>query len=323
MNTLLRLLACVPLLFPIVNASAADADASYPNKPVRLVVGFAPGGPADTGARVLAEGLQGLLNQTFIVENRAGAGGNIASQYVAKERPDGYTLLVATASLTINPFVSLSAGYDVIKDFTPLAIIATQPNVVVINSKLPVKTVPELRAYVKANKTSFASSGLGTSSDLTARYLFNMQWGSDIISVPYKGGGPAAIALASGEPPISLTTITGVLPLHREGRVKILAIIAEKRLPALPEIPTMAELGYSLPSSWTALFGPAGMSDALVQKLNKAVAQLGNSATYRDKFNSQLMAVSAPKSPAELKKMLEEEVVSWGHIVKTIGLVKQ
>ncbi len=324
MSQALSIAALSLVLVPLAATATAQDIQSYPNKPIRILVGFPPGGPADIAARIVAEGLQGKLKQSVIVENKTGAGGNIATQYVAKLPPDGYTILVATASYTVNPIMAKSAGYDPLKDLAPVSLIATQANALAVHSALPVSTVDELKAMSLRQSMSFATSGLGTSSDLSAKYLFNMLWKSDFTAVPYRGAGPAGLAVATGTPPVGFMTITGVLPLQQEGRVKILAIVDTKRNEALPNVPTLAELGYSeLNPSWTAAFVPSNTPRPIVDLLNKTINELITSPEFKEKFKQQMMVVSDPMSPQQLYGYIKDEVASWSRIVQATGIARE
>lgn len=301
----------------VVPALAAD---TYPSKPVRIVVGFPAGGPADIGARVLATGLQEALKQSVIVDNRTGAGGTIAYQLVSKAPPDGYTLLVATASLTLNPAFYPNAGYDPVKDFIPVGFLATQANALAVTSTLPVSSVKELQALAKRHKISFATGGVGTSSHLSAVYLMNVLWRTNATPVPYRGAGPAGIAVATGETPIAFMTVTGVLPLHQQRKVRILAIVSDQRMPTLPDVPTMKELGYpQLNPSWTAVFVPAGTPAEIVQKLNDAINQVVATLDFKEKMGNQGMQAAGASNLRQLAEYIRTEAQTWAQIVKSTG----
>jgi tripartite-type tricarboxylate transporter receptor subunit TctC len=320
MNKLFHLLAPVAFLAVSINASAAESVKDYPSKPVRLVSGFAAGGPADIAARILAQGLQGELKQPFIVESRTGDTGNIATQNVVHSAPDGYSLLVATASLTINAITSITPGFDVNRDLMPVAMLATQANAIGVNSKFPIKNMAELETLFKKGGATFATAGSGTSSDLSAKFLFNMKWGSDAVAVPYRGAGPVGLAVAGGTPSIGFTTVTGLLPLQHDGRLKILAIVDNKRMTELPDVPTLAELGYKdMNPSWTALFAPAGTPKALIDKINAATKKVLMSPEYAEKLHQQYMTASSDMTPEQLTKYLADEYQNWGRIVKMTG----
>lgn len=321
MNGFSRLVAVGALGLTAANVWSATAADTYPAKVIRIVVGFPAGGPADIGARILASGLQETLKQNVIIDNRTGAGGNIAAQHVAKAAPDGYTLLVATASLLVNFALSpQKAGYDPAKDFVTVAFVATQANALAVTSTLPVKTLKDLQALARRHPVSFATSGVGTSSHLAATYLINVLWKSDATPVPYRGAGPAGIAVATGETPIAFMTITGVLPLQQSGKVRILGVVSERRLPALPHVPTMAEQGYpQLTPSWTAVFAPADTPAAIVQKINEAINQVMGTSDFKDKMAGQAMAAAAPSTPRQLADYMRAETQVWDRIVKTTG----
>lgn len=320
MNGSFLLLALASFVLGTGVAAAAQPTDSYPSKLIRIVVGFPAGGPADIGARILAAGLQERLKQNVIVDNRTGAGGSIAAQLVAKSPPDGYTLLVATASLTLNPALSPNIGYDAVRDFVPVGVLATQANALAVTSTLPVKTLKELQALAKKHKMTYATAGVGTSSHLSATYLINVLWKTDATPVPYRGAGPAGIAVASGETPIAFMTITGVLPLQQRGKVRILGIVSDKRLPALPDVPTMAELGYpQLNPSWTAVFAPAETPPLVAQKLNDAINQVLATADFKEKIAQQAMVAASPSTPKQLMDFIRSEAQIWERIVKTTG----
>ncbi len=300
--------------------AAVPAADNYPSKVIRIVVGFPAGGPADIAARILAAALQDPLKQNVIVDNRTGAGGNIAAQHVAKSVPDGHTVLVATASLLVSPALSLTAGYDPLRDFVPVGLVATQANALAVTSTLPVNTLKDLQALAKKHPMTYATSGVGTTSHLSATYLINVLWGTKATAVPYRGAGPAGIAVATGETPIAFMTITGVLPLQQQGKVKILGIVSDQRLPALPKVPTMSESGYpQLKPSWTAVFVPAETPAPVVQKLNDAINAVIATPDFKDRIASQAMAVAAGATLKQLAEHMKSETQLWNRIVKTTG----
>ena len=319
MKNILRPLI-VSALVSSATSTLAAVPGDYPTKPVRIVVGFPAGGPADIAARILAQGLQEPLKQNVIVDNRTGAGGNIAAQHVAKAAADGHTILVATASLLVNPAMSPNAGYDPARDFVPVGLIATQANALAVTSTLPVNNLKELQALAKKHAMTYATSGVGTTSHLSANYLINVLWGTKATAVPYRGAGPAGIAVATGETPIAFMTITGVLPLQQQGKVKILGVVSDKRLPALPKVPTMSESGYpQLNPSWTAVFAPAETPAAVVQKLNDAINGVIATQDYKDKVASQAMVASGAANTRQLAEYMKAEAQLWARIVKTTG----
>jgi tripartite-type tricarboxylate transporter receptor subunit TctC len=308
------------LLFIGAAFSTLTIAQTTPTQTIRLVVGFPAGGPADIAARILAEGMQEALNQTVIVENRTGAGGNIAARAVAGAQGDGLTILIATAALTVNSVLSKNAGYDPIKDFLPVAMIATQANAVVVTSKLPISTLADLQLLVKSKKISVATSGVGTSSHITAAHLFNANWKSDASLVPYRGAGPAGLAVASGEAEAGFMTVTALMNFHQVGRAKILAVVSDKRLAALPNVPTMIELGYKqYASSWTAMFVPSSTPPAIVQKLHDVTKQLMARQDIQQKFMLQSMIPSETPPQQQITNFLKNEISEWGLIIKETG----
>jgi tripartite-type tricarboxylate transporter receptor subunit TctC len=315
---LLRIAVCA-LVSAGASAATVPAD-NYPSKVIRIVVGFPAGGPADIAARVLAASLQETLKQSVIVDNRTGAGGTIASQIVAKAPADGYTILVATASLFVNAALSANVGYEPLRDFAAVAVIGTQANALAVTSTLPVRNLKELQALAKKHSITYATAGVGTTSHLTATYLMNVLWGTKATPVPYRGAGPAGIAVATGETPVAFMTVTGVLPLQQQGKVRILGIVSEKRLPALPNVPTMNESGYpQLNPSWTAVFVPADTSAAVKQKLNEAINQILATVEYKDRIESQGMISAASSDLKALGEYMSSEAQLWNRIVKTTG----
>jgi tripartite-type tricarboxylate transporter receptor subunit TctC len=305
-------------------ASAAAANDAYPSKMIRIIVGFAPGGPADIAARIIAQGLQDTLKQTVIVENRAGAGGNIATLNVSKSPADGYTLLMTTASFVQNVSTYTNPGYDPEKNFAPVSLIATQATGVAVHPSIGVNTLAELQALVKKEKMAYATPGVGTTSDLMGAQLFHMLWRADITAVPYRGAGPVDAAVVAGEAPIGVTTIGKTnVTFHQRGRMKILAVSGDRRLAALPDVPTMAELRYrDFNASWVGLFAPAGTPPAVVKKLNAAVNELLAKQDYKEKFGLQLMVTADPgTTPKQFAdSYLKPDLERISRIVKATGI---
>jgi len=320
MLRIFRMLLNVIPLFVGAGFSTLTIAQTTPTQPIRLVVGFPAGGPADIAARILAEGLQEVLNQTVIVENRTGAGGNIAARAVAGAQGDGLTILIATTSLTVNSVLSKDAGYDPIKDFLPVAMIATQAHAVGVTSKLPISTLADLQLLVKSKKISVATSGVGTSSHIDVAHLFKVNWKSDALLVPYRGAGPAGLAVASGEADAGYMTATGLMNFHQMGKAKILAVVSDKRLPELPNVPTMVELGYKqYKSSWTAMFVPSSTPPAIVQKLHEVTKQLMARQDIQQKFIRQYMVPSETPPQQQITNFLKNDVSEWGLIIKETG----
>jgi tripartite-type tricarboxylate transporter receptor subunit TctC len=254
----------------LLMAQVAMAAEVWPSRPIRLVVPFAPGGSTDQTARVLAEGLRPLLGQTALVDNRPGAGGNIAAELVAKAAPDGYTYLVSGATMAANMSLYRNLRYDFMRDFSHVSQTFSSSNVLVVSPNLPVKNLAEFIAHVKkgAQPVTYGSGGVGTSQHLAAA-LFNHMVAGNMTHVPYKGGAPAAIALLAGEIHLIFAPLIEVLPHIRAGSIKALAVCGKKRSPLLPDVPVVADLlpGYET-ASWGGISAPANTPPAIVNKFN-------------------------------------------------------
>jgi tripartite-type tricarboxylate transporter receptor subunit TctC len=300
-------------------AHAAPGD--YPSKPIRMLVAFPPGGPTDNSIRIIADKLGELMGQSIVVENKSGASGNVGAQAVAHSPSDGYTFLVTSSAFAVNPSMyGAKVGYDAVKDFVPVVVVTTQPNVISVNEKVPVKTLAELRELAKNGKLSFASPGSGTTPHLTCENVFRVYWKADIVHVPYKGAGPASLAVAAGDTPIACTAAFGVFQFHKLGKVRMLAISSEKRLPNLPDVPTFIELGYPEINdyTWTTIFAPAGTPPAVVDKLNRAVNQVLAMPEYKDKLDKGgLLPVGG--SPQETASYITSEIKHWTKVVSDTG----
>ena len=276
MNGYLRILFAAGTLLTCVTASVHAQ--TYPTKPVRLVVGFAPGGGTDMVARLLAQKLVDAMGQPFVVENRAGATGMIGAKMVATSAPDGYTLLLAHVnSQAIAPALVEKPQYDPVKEFAPVAYVGYVPNVLVINTAMPVKTVSELvaRAKAKPEGLSYASPGVGSTNHLAGE-MFRMESGAKLLHVPYKGSGPATVDLLGGQVDMNFDAMASAMPHIKSGRLRALAVTTPTRDPELPDVPTMAELGYKTfdITNWYGLVAPPGTPPAILSALNAAVLRI-------------------------------------------------
>ena len=312
--------ACAGLL---AAAPAAQADTAFPSKPMMLVVPFPPGGPTDAMARTLAAEMKDRMGQPMIVENRAGAGGNIGAEYVARAEADGHVLLFGTSGpLAINASLYRKINYDPVKSFAPVIQVGYLPNILVVNPALPVKTVPELVAYAKANpgKLSYASSGNGASSHLVG-VLFNSIAGTDFQHIPYKGTGPALNDLLGGQVSMTFTDILTALPYVKAGKLRALGVATLARSQALPEVPTISEQGYKGydVSVFFGIVAPAGTPADRVAKLNHAFAEVLNSPRVRQMFAAQGLEASADTSPPKLGQFIASESAKWKDVVKKSG----
>lgn len=319
MNFRKYIVAFIGALLGFGAAHAASGD--YPTKPIRMLVAFPPGGPTDNSIRIIADKLGELMGQAIVIENKTGAAGNVGAQIAAHSPNDGYTFLVTSSAFAVNPSMyGPKVGYDAAKDFAPVVVISTQPNVISVNEKVPAKTLAELKALAKNGKLSFASPGSGTTPHLTCENVFRVSWKSDIVHVPYKGAGPASLAVVSGDTPVACTAAFGVFQFHKQGKVRILAISSEKRLPNLPDVPTFNELGYPDINdyTWTTIFAPAGTPPAAVEKLNHAVNQILAMPEFKDKFDKGgLLPVGG--SPQETASYVTSEIKHWSKVVTDTG----
>jgi tripartite-type tricarboxylate transporter receptor subunit TctC len=298
------------------------AAAGYPDRPITIVVGFPPGGASDIMARILTAKLGGVLGQPFIVDNRPGAGGNVAGEFVAHAAPDGYTLLLGNnAILATNISLYSKAGFDPEKDFAPISLIGTQANVLVVNNEVKAHSLAELIALAKANpgKLNFASSGYGLAAHLAGE-LFKAQAHIDIVHVPYKGSAPALEDVIAGQDQMMFATTSGVMGFLQNGQVRALAVTTLKRTPSLPDVPTMNEAG--LPgfeaTTWHGLVAPAGTPPQIVAALNKAIA-----ATLKDPdIEHKLAGLGidiAPDTPEQFAAYIKAEIPKWAAVIKTSG----
>ena len=305
-------------------SSLVYAQADYPNRTITLVVPFPPGGVTDIAGREVARNLTKYLNQPVVVENKVGAGGNIGTQYVARSKPDGYTLgLLTVSAMSIAPHVTKNLGFNPSKDFTPLTNVITTDGAIVANVAAPYNTVQELIAFAKANpdKVNYASVGNGSIPHLTAE-MFSQRAGIKMTHVPYKGAGPAMQDLLANQIPISFeTSLATALNNVASGRLKILALTGPQRSPAVPNVPTVAESGYPNFSAqgWFGLFGPANLPPNVVAALNKATTDALRDPEVIARFE-KLGVRPDPQTPSDFTKFLAAESTKWGNVAKSIKL---
>lgn len=292
---------------------------NYPARPIRVIVAFAPGGPVDVVARLVAERLPEILGVSVVVENRPSSTGNLGAQVVAKAAPDGYTILATSSAFAVNVSLSPNAGYDP-GDFAPIIQAATQPNVIVVNADFPAKTLAELLDKAKTMKLAYASPGAGTTPHLTGEHLFRAIAKVDVVHIPYKGAGPAAAAVAAGEPPIGSLAVTAPLPFIRSGRLRALAVSSATRLRLLPDVPTFAELGYPEIEeyTWVGFFAPAGTPPEVVQKVNAAINRVLQMPEIRERLET-LTFEPIGGSSQQFADYVRSEVAKWAVVVKETG----
>ena len=317
------LLATAVGALPVLPALSTAHAQTFPTKPISLIIPFPPGGPTDAMARTLAAEIRDALGQPVIVENRAGAGGNIGADFVARAPADGHTLLFGTSGpLAINASLYRKINYDPVKSFTPVIQIGHLPNILVVNPAVPAKDVRELIAYAKAHpgKLSYASSGNGASSHL-AGVLFNGIAGTDLQHIPYKGTGPALNDLLGGQVSMSFTDVLTALPYVKAGKLRALGIATAQRSQALPDLQTLAEqgvTGYDV-SVFFGIVAPAGTPPATVAKLNKAFADALATPKVKQLFASQGLEPAPSSTPEQLGKYIGAQVTKWSSVVKQSG----
>ena len=299
-------------------AQPVDSSASYPNKPVKVVVPYPAGGATDIAARVVFQQVSEATGQQFILDNRAGAGGNIGAEAVAHAPADGYTLLVATTAHAINMSLFSNLRYDMIKDFTPVSLLTQGPLVLVATPGFAANNVSELIALAKAkpNTLNFASSGNGQSTHLSGE-LFNTMSGIKLSHIPYKGSAPALTDVMAGQVPLMFDTMLSAMPFVNSGKLKALAVTSSSRSPAAPNIPTIAESG--LPAyevfAWNGLLAPAGTPKPVLARLSEELKKAMQLPQVKDKFSAQGFAPSW-NSPEQFGKFLQNEVTKWAITVK-------
>ena len=317
------------ILLPTASPLFARAQAAWPNKPVRIVVPFPAGGTTDILARAIAPELQRVFGQTFIVDNKPGAGGNSGAAEVAKSPADGYTLLMGTVGThAINPSLYPRMPYDHIKDFAPITLVAGVPNVVVINpasaQKYGIQSIADLARAARANpgRLNVASSGNGTSIHLAAE-LFKSMTGSFMLHLPYRGSGPALIDLMSGNVDLMFDNLPSSLPHIKSGKLKALAVTSTERSAVLPDVPSVAEAGGAAlkgyeASSWFGLLAPAGTPTEVVNRLQQETAKAMATPAIRERLQSQ-GAIPGGMPPADFVSFIEAETRKWAQVVKSSG----
>jgi tripartite-type tricarboxylate transporter receptor subunit TctC len=311
--------AMVALLAP---AAAQDPAADYPNKPVRVIVTVPAGGGVDTVTRVFAEQLQQRLGQPFVIENRGGAGGNVAAEAVFLAPADGYTLMTSQpAPITTNVALYKKLNFDPTK-FEPVAVMTKFPNVLLVRNDFPAKTAQEFLAYAKANsgKLNYASQGVGTTSHLTAE-LFMTLTGTKMTHVPYRGTGPALNDIVAGHVDMIFMELSSAHKLHDAGKARVLAVATDKRIDQLKDIPTMIEVGVPnfISDTWNALSAPPKTPAPIIAKLNRAMNDIIKQEAMKKRF-ADLNLVPVGGSPEDMRKLVQEETARWGEVIRRAGI---
>jgi tripartite-type tricarboxylate transporter receptor subunit TctC len=299
--------------------AAADA---WPTRPVKVIVGFTPGGPTDLVARLVAQQLTVQTGKNFFVENVPGAGGNVGAVKAAQSAPDGYTILVTGGNITNNPFLYAHSGYDPLKDFDAVSVVAATPVVLAVHPSVPAKTVKELVDWIRANpgKESYASPGTGTPPQLTGA-LFVHALNLDLVHVPFNGGGSAVEATVGNHTPISFGAMAPAVPLIKDNQLRALAVTGKERSPALPDVPTMAESGFPEVegATWTAIAVPAGTPKEIIAQLHDMIVKSLGQADVKDKL-AAMAYVGIGNSPEECAAFFKAEMAKWGKVIQDAGL---
>src|SRR5580698_9101365 len=315
----LHLAAGVSALPMVSRIARAD---TYPSHPVRLVVGFAAGSTTDILARLMGQWLSQRLGQQFVIDNRPGAGGNIGTEAVVKAVPDGYTLLRVPPAVAANAALYEHLNFDFVRDTAPVAGVVRLPNVAEVHPSVPVNTIPELIAYAKANKLSYASAGIGTPSHLAGQ-LFNVMTGVNLQNVPYRGDGPAMADLIAGQIPLAFATTIASIEHIRAGQLRPLGVTTLKRSDVLPNIPSISEFvpGYET-SSWFGIAAPRGTPTAIIDSLNReANAGLADPVIKARLTDMGCMVLTG--TPAEFGKLIADETQKWGKVIRDAGIKPQ
>jgi tripartite-type tricarboxylate transporter receptor subunit TctC len=295
---------------------------TYPTRPVRIIVPFAPAGPTDVFARLLVQKLSQNPGQQFYIENQVGAGGNIGMGNAARAAPDGYTIVFVSTSYIVNPSLYAKIPYDPFKDFAPVTLAAISPNVLTVHPSIPARTVKELIAEIKANpsKYSFASAGLGTTPHLSGE-LFKLSQGLDLAHVPFNGSAPAIQSTLAGHTPIAFTVVTPVVPQVKEGKLRALAVTTPKRSPALPDVPTLAEAGLPDQEADTmqGILVPAGTPKAIIDLLHSEIVKVMALPDVKERM-AVLGFEPVANMPEEFAARIKAEIPKWGKVIRDANI---
>jgi tripartite-type tricarboxylate transporter receptor subunit TctC len=309
------------LIAATLSPSGASAQGRYPDRPIKLIVPFAPGGAADVAGRLWAEKIKPLIG-TVVIENKASGGGAPGTSEVARSQPDGYTLLFGnTSTQVLLPVLMPKPPYDPLKDFAAISIVCVSPTVIVVNEKVPVRTLRELIAYAKANpgKLSYGSAGAGTLTNLAGELFKELIGAPDIVHIPYKGAAPGVADLAAGHIPMMTPNVGGpLIDFHRAGKVRILGVAHDTRLKVAPDIPTAVEAGLPgmVASNFNGLFAPAGLAPAIVNQLAEATRQVMADAEFQRMLMTSGFEPVADSGPQQAQRLVSDELARWTPIIK-------
>lgn len=321
METLRRSIVWAMFAVVLPSSQHAGAQADYPVKPVRFVLGQSPGGGTDIMTRIFATKLTESLGQPVVVDYRPGAGGNIGAEIAAKSPADGYTIFMASAPHSIAPALYPKLGYDLMRDFTPVSLVALQQLCLVVHPSLPPKSVKEFVSFLKAKKgeVTYASAGNGGANHLAAE-LFKSMAGVNMIHIPYKGTGPSISDVLGGQVPVTFGNLLPIIPFIKSGKLRPLAVTAATRSPALPDVPTLKESGFPKYEAvnWFGILAPAGVSPAIVKRLNQDVLRTLAMPDVREKY-AALGAEPLSGTPEETAAFIRREIAKWGEVVRISG----
>jgi tripartite-type tricarboxylate transporter receptor subunit TctC len=321
-NAMMSVLRGILASLLLLAGTAPSLAQGYPNRPVRVVVGFPPGGPTDVIARLVSQKLSDRLGQQFFVENLSGAGGNIAAGQVARVTPDGYTIMAISTGFMVNPSLYARVPYDPIKDFSAVTLVAVSPNVVVVNPSVPAKTLPELVQLIRDNpgKYSYAGPGIGSTPQLGGE-LFRLTYKLDLVHVPFAGAAPAVQATAGGHTPIAFTALPSSLSMIQSGQVRAIGIAASERSESIPDVPTFAEQGVKDQDAdtLTGIVAPAGTPKQIVELLAREIAK----SVAQPEFRQRLAVLGfnpVANTPDEFSARIKIEIEKWGKVVRAANL---
>jgi tripartite-type tricarboxylate transporter receptor subunit TctC len=320
-----KTLARLAIALATVGAAGAAFAQSYPDRPVKVIVPFAPAGPTDVIARIVGDKLSANLGKQFYVENRAGAGGNIGTAAVAQSPPDGYTLLVASTGLVVNPSLFTKVPYDPVKDFAPISLIAVSPNVLAVHPSVEAKSVKELVALIKANpaKFSYASPGVGSTPHLSGE-MFRISQGIDLVTVQFTGAGPAIQNTVGGHTPIAVTALPPATPQIKDGKLRALMVTSEKRVSALPDVSTAAEAGLAGQEAYTltGMLAPAGTPKAIVDLTHREVVKIVALPDVQKRLDDLGFQIVA-NSPDAFAAQIKTEMAKWAKVIRDANIKQQ
>jgi tripartite-type tricarboxylate transporter receptor subunit TctC len=313
----------VRLLLALILASSHAFAQTYPSRPVRVMVGFAPGGPNDLIARAYSARLGEAFGQPFVVENRTGAAGNLAAEAVARATPDGGTLMLgSTGTNAVNPSLYTNLAFDLLRDLAPVSVVATSPSALAVHPKVPAQDVRELIALARAQpgKLTYASAGSGSSQHLSAE-LFKQATGVDIVHVPYKGAAPGITDLLAGQVDMSFAPVANVVPHAKAGKLRLLGLTSAKRSDFAPGTPAIAETvpGFEV-VTWYAVFAPAATPAAIVERLNAELRKIAQAPQLKEQLANLGIDAAASASPAEARAYRDAEAEKWGKLVRALGV---